>query len=340
MTKLDNGQIKKYRDIYINGLMDSVSISENMGISYRYTLAILHNKTYIDDTYGKELEKLNLRERKPFILPINKKYTDIIRSFLKNYCIPIEERAFCLKQNLCELTYEEQTAVFITDENSADSYLFIIENETGYLLPKDKYKVELVIEKDFQFFSRFVYKKEDAEVVKIIREYKNYWISENGKVISLYRGKILSTRLNETGYHMVSLSFNGYELKTHLVHRLVAGEFVPNLENKPQVNHINGDKSINHYSNLEWCTSQENIIHAYHTGLAISKKGEDSHRSKLSNDQANEIRQYFHDKTYTVPVLADRYKISVRTVWDILMYKKYKTASDETVLPRYTPRKK
>lgn len=56
MKKLDNEEIKKYRDIYINGLMDSVSISENLGISYRYALAILHNKTYIDDTYGIELE--------------------------------------------------------------------------------------------------------------------------------------------------------------------------------------------------------------------------------------------------------------------------------------------
>ena len=340
MKKLSNEEIKKYRNIYINGLMDSVSISENLGISYRYALAILHNKTHIDDTYSKELERLNLREKKPFILPINKKYTDTIRSFLRNYSVSIEERVLCLKENLCELTYEEQTVIFITDEDDKDRYLLVIENESGFLLPKNKYKIEVVIEKDCQFFSRFIYKKEDAEVVKIIREYKKYWISENGKVISLFRGKILSSRLNENGYEMVSLSSNGYDLKTHLVHRLVAGEFVPNLKNKPQVNHINGDKSFNHYSNLEWCTSKENIIHAYQTGLATSNQGENSHRSKLSNEQAREIRKYFHDKTHTVPILADKYQISIRTVWDILMYKKYKNASDETTLPRYVPRKK
>ncbi len=101
MTKLDSEEIKKYRNIYINGFMDSVSISENLGISYRYALAILHNKTYIDDAYGKELERLNLREKKPFILPINKKYTDTIRSFLRNYWVPIEERVLCVKENLC-----------------------------------------------------------------------------------------------------------------------------------------------------------------------------------------------------------------------------------------------
>lgn len=340
MKKLDNEEIRKYRDIYINGLMDSVSISDNLGISYRYALAILHNKTYTDETYGKELDRLNLREKKPFILPINKNYTNVIRRFLSNYSVPIEERVFCLKENLCELTYEEQKAIFITDENDEDKYLLIIENETGFLLPKNKYKVEVVIEEDSQFFSRFIYKKEDAEVVKLIAGYKNYWISENGKVISLYRGKILNSRLNENGYLTTILSSNGYDLKTHLIHRLVAQEFVPNFEDKPQVNHINGDKTVNHYSNLEWCTSKENIIHAYVNGLALSKHGEDSHRSKLTNDQAKEIRQYFHDRSYTVPELAVTYNISIRTVWDILMYKKYKTASVEAVLPRYVPRRR
>lgn len=67
-------------------------------------------------------------------------------------------------------------------------------------------------------------------------------------------------------YARVRLYKNGVP-KDYMVHRLVAQAFVPNPDNKPQVNHLDGDRSNNSAENLEWCTASENQRHAYETGL-------------------------------------------------------------------------
>lgn len=81
----------------------------------------------------------------------------------------------------------------------------------------------------------------------------------------------LKCSINSAGYMAVQCIINGHK-KGFLVHRLVALEYIPNPGNKPYVNHKDGNKLNNHYSNLEWVTAKENSDHAIRTGLRDPKK--------------------------------------------------------------------
>ena len=109
------------------------------------------------------------------------------------------------------------------------------------------------------------------EIWRDIDEYENYQISSWGRVYSKERHKYLIPETTEKGYLRVDLNKGGVR-KHYKVHRLVAGEFIPNPLGKPQVNHIDGNKKNNSVSNLEWVTNRENYDHA--RAMRLSKKGE------------------------------------------------------------------
>lgn len=93
----------------------------------------------------------------------------------------------------------------------------------------------------------------------------NYTVSENGDIYSKKRNIIMKSALGQL-YLLVSLRHEGRSF-TKTVHRLVAEHFIPNPLNKPEVNHIDGNKLNNNVCNLEWVTSSENSLHAIKTGL-------------------------------------------------------------------------
>ncbi|MEN9701291.1 MAG: Listeria phage [Bacteroidota bacterium] len=102
--------------------------------------------------------------------------------------------------------------------------------------------------------------------VKQIKDYPNYDIYNDGRIFSKRHNKFLKPFKNHKGYLMVSVT-NNKKCKHISVHRLVAINFIDNIENKPQVNHINGIKNDNRVENLEWVTASENSIHAHKNGL-------------------------------------------------------------------------
>lgn len=96
---------------------------------------------------------------------------------------------------------------------------------------------------------------------KKIEDFDRYSVSDTGLVRDDVKNRPLKISQYE-GYAIVGL-YDGERRRTKRVHRLVAKAFIPNAEDKPQVNHKNGDKTDNRVENLEWTTNEENIQHSY-----------------------------------------------------------------------------
>ena len=146
----------------------------------------------------------------------------------------------------------------------------------------------------------------------------------------------LTYALNNRGYYSV-----GIMRKTHMVHRLVATAFIPNPENKPCVNHIDGNKLNNCVSNLEWNTVKENNAHARATGLhkqaighvityqstATKQKALANlkDKSKLSEEDVRYVRSVFipRDKNFSATALAKQFGTSVAAMSKITLGKTY-----------------
>ena len=165
---------------------------------------------------------------------------------------------------------------------------------------------------------------------KEIKGYENlYEITEDGKVFAMerivisgknnkcirhYERKEKPQRFDKYGYKRVSLSKKGI-VKTISVHRLVAITFIEG-DSRLTVNHKDGNKLNNHYKNLEFISSSENVKHAHKIGLSKAPKnkvGTENKLSKLSEIQVKEIRK----SDLSLRKLGNIYKVSQSVIQGI-----------------------
>ncbi|MDR1182031.1 MAG: NUMOD4 motif-containing HNH endonuclease [Bacteroidales bacterium] len=166
------------------------------------------------------------------------------------------------------------------------------------------------------------------EIWKDIPEYEGlYQISNLGRVKSLFgnnqkrRDKILKPALTNCGYLRTALT--NHNKVCHLsIHRLVAITFIPNPEDKEQINHINGIKTDNHFKNLEWCSGSENMKHAYRIGL--EKPCDNGFKKAISIKDDNGSRTYKSIREMCRSENIDRRHVQRVLHGEKSKYKKYK----------------
>lgn len=165
----------------------------------------------------------------------------------------------------------------------------------------------------------------DGEEWRDVKGYGgDYQTSTFGRVKSLKNGKVRILKPFLTGLYMQVELHKDDKGKTFQVNRLVAETFIPNSDNLPEVNHIDGRKLNNHVSNLEWVTHQSNMRHAVDTGLQVVIQGEDHQKAVLTNADAAYIRE--NPDGLTGVELAKKFGVSPMIISGIQTGKTYKTA--------------
>lgn len=135
----------------------------------------------------------------------------------------------------------------------------------------------------------------------IIETDNKYSISEDGQVKNNSTEHILKPFKHHKGYLKYRL-----DNKNYFIHRLVALYYIPNPNNYPQVNHKDGNKANNHFSNLEWCTNSMNHQHSIITGLR---------KYKLNKQQAEHIK--VSKNVVSAKQLAQMYNVATITIYKI-----------------------
>lgn len=159
----------------------------------------------------------------------------------------------------------------------------------------------------------------ENEIWKPVVGYEGLYDVSNMGNVRVLPGKYRTAQVlkpgNNDGYLIVKLTKDRIR-KCYFVSRLVAMAFLTNTENKPEVNHIDGNRFNNVLSNLEWVTSMENKIHASRMGLLA--RGERAHTSKLTSKEVIEIRELYKTGKYSHRTLATIFNIGKTAIYNII----------------------
>ena len=145
-----------------------------------------------------------------------------------------------------------------------------------------------------------------------------------------YPAKVLKAHCDSRGYPQVALNGKRFKKKRRVarVHRLVAEAFLPNPEDKPQVNHMNSDVLDARVDNLEWCTASENQLHAYHHGGKTPMIGGGNGNSKYDEDLIKKIYLSAKSREESQEKIGQRYGVPQITVSNILTKKTWSHITD------------
>ena len=150
----------------------------------------------------------------------------------------------------------------------------------------------------------------------------HYYATDDGHIYSEHLKRNISEYFDKDGYKKVRLSNGDGSRKVFSVHRLILETFCPNPNSSNlQVNHIDGNKTNNCISNLEWCTCKENINHAYNLGLYSNIGDNNNGDHVLNSSQVLEIINLLLEHKMTIQAIANKYQVSKHAI-ESIKYKK------------------
>lgn len=142
---------------------------------------------------------------------------------------------------------------------------------------------------------------------------ENFYISNFGNLKNINTGKLRKFSIDKNGYYRVGVKTESGKTVMIYPHRAVAQRFIPKVENKNLVNHIDGNKLNNLATNLEWCTAKENTQHAFQHNLCNN-----SYKRKLTEKENHDIINIYKEKKQSMQQLAENYKVSKTTIFNII----------------------
>lgn len=174
----------------------------------------------------------------------------------------------------------------IDEDFIREHYFEMSAREIGEILGVSREAVNHRVRKMGLRKTKIPYIPKEGEVLKEITDVPGFGITNLSRVVNLEFNTIVKPKIDRAGYLRVTMQKDGKKFERR-VHRLVAMYFIPNPNNLPQVNHIDGNKSNADITNLEWVTPKENSEHASRTGLL--RVGENHSSARITEEQARAI---------------------------------------------------